>query len=1058
MRHACLVLFSLLCVLTAERARAQQLSDLGPYLQIETGQHEGTVNALAELPSEAAFISVSDDKTARLWSNETLAPQGLLHPPLGARDDGKLYAVAAGNNMVAVAGAVPDGHGLYAVEVYQLPSMRHFATIPGLLVVRALSFSPDGRYLAIGLEGGAGIIVFDLQAHTIALADRHSGHDMASPSVKYPDSGYSGDVTGMDFSRTDELAVAADGKIRLYRAMDMNARPVISPAIGARSARFSPDGSRIAAGDLTRPEVHVLDGATLRQVALLHGAPGDFGALGTVAWSPDGSVLYAAGTYKDRADNYLVRRFLLRGNVAVDTVAAGNTIMDLLANGSDVIFASADPSIGRIDQAGHMVAIQRSHHIDFRNAGLTSFAISQDGAVVRFPGGEGRPPFVFDIFQRTIALAATDTFPLIAPQDRGPGLVVTDWRNSRTPRLNGRPIRLSAGDNEVVRSVAVSPTGSGVAVGTNYYLRFVTPAGEAWNVVTPADVWAVAVSGDGRLVAAAMADGSVHWYDAAHGTESLGLFVDPFARDVMPRWVLWTPQGFFDHDHRDDGLPDGRNLIGYVMDATNWQTTQFVQIGQMYSSFFRPDLVGLQFRNQPNDAVIIGQQVENSGSVSNVISRGMPSQVTLLDVCGHDPSDMSTGCPDTRPTDTKNPQDHPGASLATTADAVIVQYKLDARQGGLGSVVIRRDGAVIRPDIFPDAQTKTSRTEEATIPLGAGLNTIEVAPVSVDGKIQATGSDVAQVTVFHTGTMAETARSTGPAAPSGTTPAAPAAAPLPTLYMLSVGVSNYDQHDLDLQNAANDANAMAALMNTPDAPVYSKPVVKILTNTQATKDNIVAALKEIAKDAQPDDLVVIFFAGHGQEVNGKYYYAPVDMGTHDPALFQRAMQTGNTTTEHAVDTLFVKEGLGEDEMLPLVQSIKAAHVAILLDTCYSASLATQDAVLRRDINTTVTNQIGTSVGRFVLSSSINLALDSSGTGQTQQPTDDQGHGLFTSFLLQALQGKADFRHNQQIDIYDLATYTQSQVEQATAKMPQPQQPMFFLNGNDFFAVRHTASP
>ena len=121
MRHACLVLFSLLCVLTAERARAQQLSDLGPYLQIETGQHEGTVNALAELPSEAAFISVSDDKTARLWSNETLAPQGLLHPPLGARDDGKLYAVAAGNNMVAVAGAVPDGHGLYAVEVYQLP-------------------------------------------------------------------------------------------------------------------------------------------------------------------------------------------------------------------------------------------------------------------------------------------------------------------------------------------------------------------------------------------------------------------------------------------------------------------------------------------------------------------------------------------------------------------------------------------------------------------------------------------------------------------------------------------------------------------------------------------------------------------------------------------------------------------------------------------------------------------------------------------------------------------------------------------------------------------------
>ena len=141
---------------------------------------------------------------------------------------------------------------------------------------------------------------------------------MASPSVKYPDSGYSGDVTGMDFSRMDELAVAADGKSTGGPAMNMNARPAISPAIGARSARFSPDGSRIAAGDLTRPEVHVLDGATLRQVALLRGAPGTPGP-GNGGVVAGRSVLYAAGTYKDRADKYPVRPSYC-DNVAVDTV------------------------------------------------------------------------------------------------------------------------------------------------------------------------------------------------------------------------------------------------------------------------------------------------------------------------------------------------------------------------------------------------------------------------------------------------------------------------------------------------------------------------------------------------------------------------------------------------------------------------------------------------------------------------------------------------------------------------------------------------------------------
>src|SRR5512141_1574001 len=38
------------------------------FVRIETGEHEAVINAVAALPGGQDFISVSDDKTARIWS------------------------------------------------------------------------------------------------------------------------------------------------------------------------------------------------------------------------------------------------------------------------------------------------------------------------------------------------------------------------------------------------------------------------------------------------------------------------------------------------------------------------------------------------------------------------------------------------------------------------------------------------------------------------------------------------------------------------------------------------------------------------------------------------------------------------------------------------------------------------------------------------------------------------------------------------------------------------------------------------------------------------------
>jgi uncharacterized caspase-like protein len=248
------------------------------------------------------------------------------------------------------------------------------------------------------------------------------------------------------------------------------------------------------------------------------------------------------------------------------------------------------------------------------------------------------------------------------------------------------------------------------------------------------------------------------------------------------------------------------------------------------------------------------------------------------------------------------------------------------------------------------------------------------------------------------------------------------------------------------------------------AKLFAGLVVKSLIDEAATKASIMAALGDIAAAATPDDVVVIFLAGHGRTVDGHYYFAPNDLGRHDPTLLARISEAKTDDVyDKAVDAAFRAEGLGQDDLLPLIQGMQATRIAFVLDTCYSATVADADAVLRHDVNTTITNRIGHASGRFVLSGSFTEAFDSAAGADAA--VGEEGHGLFTSYLLRALKGDAGTDDSGRIDIYKLAVFTKDHVTAASRhmlersaakpgeKMPAVQQPAYYFAGNEFFAVR-----
>jgi len=79
-------------------------------------------------------------------------------------------------------------------------------------------------------------------------------------------------------------------------------------------------------------------------------------------------------------------------------------------------------------------------------------------------------------------------------------------------------------------------------LGTDWYLRAIDAKGEQlWKRGTPSYVWAINISGDGRLVVAAQGDGTIRWHRMDDGRELLALCVLADKQN----WVAWTPEGFY---------------------------------------------------------------------------------------------------------------------------------------------------------------------------------------------------------------------------------------------------------------------------------------------------------------------------------------------------------------------------------------------------------------------------------------------------------------------------------------------------------------------------------
>lgn len=106
------------------------------------------------------------------------------------------------------------------------------------------------------------------------------------------------------------------------------------------------------------------------------------------------------------------------------------------------------------------------------------------------------------------------------------------------------------------------------------------------------------------------------------------------------------------------------------------------------------------------------------------------------------------------------------------------------------------------------------------------------------------------------------------------------------LYALVVGTSNFRGSKLNLRYPDKDATAFAEALRLSGTPLFGENMeIKLLTTSAdpyPRKAEIAKALADFAEKSNPNDILLLYFSGHGitypdNSEKGQFYYLTTDI-------------------------------------------------------------------------------------------------------------------------------------------------------------------------------------
>jgi hypothetical protein len=467
-----------------------------------------------------------------------------------------------------------------------------------------------------------------------------------------------------------------------------------------------------------------------------------------------------------------------------------------------------------------------------------------------------------------------------------------------------------------------------ISGGMNGELRIYNREGkEVANLVGhTGEVWSIALDED-RLVSGS-SDQTIKIWDLSKLKREMKPQLNLFISKTN-EWIAWTPQGFY------NASKGAEQYIGYHINQGANKEAKFLDVSRFRKQFYRPDLIQKAINGEDISSYTQGIDID-----SILRKGGLPPKVEILTT-----------------------------SHTINGETSEIGVKVCDNGGGVENLNFYVDNKSIkylsRTKAFRKRKVVSSNCSVITqvISIPSGKHTIAFDATNKEGNIV---SNRPSITIVNHKKVDKK----------------------PNLHLLTLSINDYKDDSLDLKFPNNDADKLSQKLKSIGKSVFGTVNTYALKDSQVTKEQIDAKVKEIAQKIDANDVFVLYISGHGitNDADGDYYFIPY------------ACANGADVTKEAINQKIFKQ---------IMSQIKAVKSVILLDTCQSGSMASKELL------STSVSRFGGNVGSAIIA----------GASSKQNAIDGyKEHGIFTYTLLDAMDNKKVYSFDDKLSINEIAEY------------------------------------